>query len=587
MSPRILNTVLLLVLTLLALVGLAALARDAHAGSYHVYTCRTPTGEPAPADGWSGSKTGTYTYAQDTCQQPGGGALIAALGDQPARTANTDVATWAFGAPAGERISAATLWRAGDADGGAAVNATYEFWLAGPENRNNPTNVFDQCVGGSTCPAGAGNTERPTANENRVTVPTRNLGSGLFINASCSGVNEFKCPEAKGDTQNYAAVVYLYAADITLEQTAGPSASGAGGELATASTVSGTSDLTFNASDPGSGVYEAVFSVDGQVVQRTVLGENGGRCRDVGQASDGLPAFLYIQPCLTSVSADVGFDTTRISDGTHHIVVSVVDAAGNSAPVIDRNISVANIRSGQTGTSSASGITSGSSGAGGQALGALNGTNAAAQTTLTVSWQATKSMHLMSRYGRPQTIVGRLLGPGGVPIAGASIDLTATPADQGARAATMASPRTGADGRFTVRLPGGVSSRTLRFAYREHLGDPQPVATRTLTLSVDAAILLSITPRTASVGRSIFFHGRMLGGSIPKGGKQLVLEARSPRGAWLEFKVIRADTRGRYRASYRFRLRGPTRYQFRVLSEAESDYPFATGSSRVVDVSER
>jgi hypothetical protein len=583
MSPRILNTVLLLVLTLLALVGLAALARDAHAGSYHVYTCRTPTGEPAPADGWSGSKTGTYTYAQDTCQQRGGGALIAALGDQPARTANTDVATWAFGAPAGERISAATLWRAGDADGGAAVNATYEFWLAGP----GATEAFDSCAYVSGCKTGLGEQGQPFAPQNRVAVPSARLGSHLYISASCGGVSEYNCPEGKGDPNGYAAVVYLYAADITLEQTAGPSASGAGGELATASTVSGTSDLTFNASDPGSGVYEAVFSVDGHVVQRTVLGENGGRCRDVGQASDGLPAFLYIQPCLASVSADVGFDTTRISDGTHHIVVSVVDAAGNSAPVIDRNISVANIRSGQTGTSSASGITSGSSGAGGQALGALNGTNAAAQTTLTVSWQATKSMHLTSRYGRPQTIVGRLLGPGGVPIAGASIDLTATPADQGARAATMASPRTGADGRFTARLPGGVSSRTLRFAYREHLGDPQPVATRTLTLSVDAAILLSITPRTASVGRSIFFHGRMLGGSIPKGGKQLVLEARSPRGAWLEFKVIRADTRGRYRASYRFRLRGPTRYQFRVLSEAESDYPFATGSSRVVDVRER
>ena len=73
---------------------------------------------------------------------------------------------------------------------------------------------------------------------------------------------------------------------------------------------------------------------DGQVVQRTVLDDNGGRCRNVGQTTDGLPAFLYIQPCRPSVSSDVGLDTTGLSDGQHHLVVSVVDAAGNSAPVI-------------------------------------------------------------------------------------------------------------------------------------------------------------------------------------------------------------------------------------------------------------
>src|SRR5713226_8787298 len=107
---------------LLAALLVALLPPGARAGSFHVYTCRTPAGEAAPADGWSGSKTGTFTYAQNTCQA--GGALVAALGDQAARTANTDVATWAFTAPAGEHLSAATLWRAGDADGGAAINAT-------------------------------------------------------------------------------------------------------------------------------------------------------------------------------------------------------------------------------------------------------------------------------------------------------------------------------------------------------------------------------------------------------------------------------------------------------------------------------
>src|SRR5436190_20220888 len=109
---------------LLAAICAAALASAARAGSYHVDACRTPAGEPAPADGWTGSKSGAFSVAVNTCAEPHG-ALLAGLRDFTARTANTDSATWAFGAPAAARIANAVLWRAGDADGGAAVNATY------------------------------------------------------------------------------------------------------------------------------------------------------------------------------------------------------------------------------------------------------------------------------------------------------------------------------------------------------------------------------------------------------------------------------------------------------------------------------
>ena len=191
-------------------------------------------------------------------------------------------------------------------------------------------------------------------------VPAVNLGSHLYVNASCGGVAKFKCKEGEHDANGYAAVVYLYAADIVLEQNGGPSAGNVGGELASAPVVRGASDVAFSATDPGSGVYEAVFSVDGHVVQSTVVDENGGRCRNVGQTTDGLAAFLYVQPCLASVSADVPFDTTRVGNGAHHLIVSVIDAAGNAAPVLDRKITVAN-----------PGVP-----------GPANGTNASAQATL-------------------------------------------------------------------------------------------------------------------------------------------------------------------------------------------------------------
>jgi hypothetical protein len=312
-------------------------------------------------------------------------------------------------------------------------------------------------------------------------------------------------------------------------------------------------------------VYEAIFNVDGQIVQSTVVNENGGRCRNVGQTRDGTAAFLYVQPCLGSVSAGVGFDTTKVGNGLHHLIVSVIDAAGNAAPVLDRNITVAN-----------PGVP-----------GPPNGTNASGQATLAASWKGTRKERLTSSYGRAQTVLGRLTGPGGVPIGGALIDETATPEYAGSKPLAMASPRTGPDGRFEVRVARGESSRTLVFAYRAHIGDALPVATRTLRLGVRAGVSLRVAPRSASVGRSIFFKGVLKGGPPPAGGKQLVLEARSSGGEWIEFDVIRTKAHGRFRASYRFKFPGPASYQFRVLCKQEADFPFLEAASNVVRVRER
>jgi hypothetical protein len=468
-----------------------------------------------------------------------------------------------FGAPTGDEVVGATLWRAGDNGGGGAINATYQFWLAGSLE----TEIFDECLYVLGC-ASRGVFGQPLSAQNRIVVPAPNLGSHIYLSASCGGLAPYKCPEGKGDANGNAAILYLYAADITLAQSLGPTAGNVGGELATAPTVSGTSDVTFSASDPGSGVYEAVFTVDGQMVESAVVNDNGGRCRNVGQTTDGKPAFLYLQPCLGSVTADVGLDTTKLGNGAHHLIVSVIDAAGNAAPVLDRVITVANPPLPCTTAGSAS-------------------TRPPGSTTLSASWRGTRRQSVISSYGRAPAIDGRLLGPGGAPVGGATIDLIGTPSYVGGAPIAMPSPRTRPDGRFSVSLPAGVGSRTLCFAYRQAGGASAPVATRTLTLNVRAGILLRVVPRTASVGRSIFFHGRLRGGPVPVDGKQLVLEARSPGGQWLEFRVIRTNPRGRFSASYTFRFPGPARYQFRALSEPESDYPFAAGTSNTVAVRER
>jgi hypothetical protein len=562
-APRALAT------TFAAAAALAASAALAHpglarAGQFHVYSCRTPDGQSAPADGWSGSVAtgGAWDdYALNSCA--GGGALVAALGDQTTHAANADLASWAFRPSPDYRVVGASLWRSGVLPGGMGTNSSYQVWLAAPALES----PVDECVFVQGC-AGKGNPGEPMSQSNEVTIPKADLGGAIYASAACSGGAGRECPAGTGDANGYAAAMYLFAADVTLEQAEGPRASAVGGELASAPVVRGESDVAFDATDAGAGVYEAVFSVDGQTVQRTTLDSNGGRCRDVGQTTDGTAAFEYVQPCLGSVSADVAFDSTSVSNGTHHLLVSVIDAAGNAAPVLDREVTVDNPPPPG-------------------APGPPNGANASAQASLSVRWKATRRTRLLSAFGRAQTLDGRLTGPGGVPIAGAQIDLRATPSYTGAKPISMASLRTDASGRFSARIAGGESSRTLRFSYRAHLGDALPVVTRTLRLSVRAGGALRVAPHSASVGTTIAFRGRLRGGSVPPSGKQLVLEARSPGSQWIEFKVVRTDARGRYRASYRFKFAGPADYVFRVRSEPESDYPFAAGTSNVVAVHER
>jgi hypothetical protein len=585
---------------------------DALAGRYHVYSCRTPTEQAAPADGWtaSASVSSATVVARDTCAT--GGALVAGLGDGVRHEVGA-AATWTFAAPSGESLVGATLWRAGDAEGGAALNATYDFQFAGPIRRE----VFSECVYVSKCTSQVGETEHPISVFNQLPVPSENLGGSLYMTAACGGLSGYLCPEGKNDPGGYAAVVYLYAADLILEQVSQPTVvpGSVGGELATASTVSGTASLTFSAEDAGSGVYRAVVSVDEKPVGATVLDSNGGRCADVGQTSDGLAAFLYLRPCAPAVSADVPLDTTTLADGTHHLVVTVTNAAGNSTVVLDRKIDVANQTSsgsGSTSESTSGGSTSGGSAAGGSTTtlsgassalttasapasgasgsppppGAPNGTPATAQAILTARWRATRRATLVGRWGRAQAIAGRLTTAQGTPIADALVEAIATPSSQGAAARVVAGPRTDSAGRFSLRLPGASGSERVVLAYRAHLGDPLPAVTRTLTLSVPACLTLRVAPRVSHRGGTIAFTG-LLRGPVPPGGKQLVLQARAPGAEWRTFQALSTDRRGRFRARYRFRLAGPIVYRFRVLSPREADFPFAAGRSNVVAVRER
>lgn len=542
----------------------------AWAGEYDVYSCHTPSGASAPTTGWSHSVTpdGEWDlFTPDTCEKPDG-ALIAALGQETVHSANFEKAQWEFAPPADETIIGATLWWAGDNAGGGAVGQYYQFGLAGPTE----SDPFASCVFIENC-AGIGDLNEPLSPGNRYVVPSSHLGGHLYAFAWCGGGPPDHCEDAKGDENGYAAAIYLYAADITLQQEAGPTATSVAGSLATGPSVAGSADVAFDATDQGSGVYQAVFEVDGSVLRTTTLDENGGRCASAGTAPDGRPAFLEPQPCPSAVSVDVPFDTTSLPNGDHQLVVIVTDPAGNSVVVLDKTIDVANQTTPEGGSRAR--------------VGQPNGANASAQADLTAGWLGSKRARISGPYGEAHTITGRLTAPGGVPIAGAQLECDATAAYAGARAAPFACPKTDPAGRFALKIKAGASSRTIELAYKAHLGEAVPVATRTLGLAVRAGIRLRVAPHTTSVGKTIHFMGTVLGGPQPKGGKPVVLEAKSPGGSWVEFDVVRATAKGRFKDAYTFKFPGPVSYTFRAVCEAEADFPYATGDSDLVKVFER
>ena len=185
----------------------------ASAGEYHVYSCRTPSGEVAPTEGWEGKASGATAdnscrrrwrpacggrcgLAQQSRQRPspaGPSRLLPAIRSHTPRC----------GAPAMPKAAA------------TQALATFSGWPDLKTGNYKSAEAFDECVafGGWNR---RGSFTKVFRSANEVQVPTPNLGTHLPT-ASCeSPTTGTTCPSGGGDENGYAAVVDLYAADIVL-----------------------------------------------------------------------------------------------------------------------------------------------------------------------------------------------------------------------------------------------------------------------------------------------------------------------------------------------------------------------------------
>jgi hypothetical protein len=365
----------------------------------------------------------------------------------------------------------------------------------------------------------------------------------------------------------------VLSAQFDVEDRSAPTG-GVTGSATDAQTWSGLMRFGLNAGDVGGGLFRAVVELDGADVLAVPLGDSAGACRDIGP-DPALNEFAAAQPCPLRIdNGSLDVDTAKLPSGQHAVRILLEDAAGNRTTIfgpLTRTIT-----------------TSGSIGPGSDPAlrGPANGDGASDLAGLTAHWGRRGSRTLLvSPFGRTHVVRGRLRTADGAPIANAAIDMTSkTTAVNARELGKRLAPRTRSDGSWSVVLPRRVSSRDMTFRYRSHVNDTIASATANVRLRVRAGLRLAIHPRRASQGQTIRFSGRLLGGPLPRGGKQVVLMARASRGAWVRFNVVRTDGSGRFRAVYRFQQPGAALYRFRALSLSEAAYPYLAGGSNVVKV---
>jgi hypothetical protein len=383
----------------------------------------------------------------------------------------------------------------------------------------------------------------------------------------------FTCLDQCSTALDPAWFAYVLAAQFDVDDSS-PPVGGTTGTATDAQTWSGHMRFGLNAADVGGGLFRAVVEVDGADVLPVALREVAGNCRDVGP-DPALNEFAAAQPCPLRIDdGSLDIDTAGLPQGRHVVRILLEDAAGNRTTIfgpLTRNIT-----------------TSGAIGPGSDPTlrGAANGDGASDVARLTAHWGRRGSRTLLvSPFGRTHVVRGRLRTADGAPIANAAIDVVSkTTAVNARELGKRIGPRTGSDGSWYLVLPRRVSSRDVTFRYRSHVSDTIASATASVRLRVRAGLRLTIHPRRASQGQAIRFSGRLLGGPLPRGGKQVVLMARARRGPWVRFNVVRTDRRGRFRTTYRFQQPGTALYRFRALSLSEAAYPYLAGGSNIVKV---
>ena len=174
-------------------------------------------------------------------------------------------------------------------------------------------------------------------------------------------------------------------------------------------------------------------------------------------------------------------------------------------------------------------------------------------------------------YGKALFVRARVRDAAGPPLSGLKVGVSTRLAMRGAPSVPDTPVFSDARGYVSVRLPKGPS-REVTFTYGSQ--------TASVDVVVAAPVRFAATPATTRNGRTIRLHG-----TVPGTQATAVVDLQARSGAkWITFKAVSLRG-GRFSSQYRFeRTFQTTRYRFRAVVRANSRFPYAAATSRVVSV---
>lgn len=561
-------TVCVLLITCLVLAGLSGAAGTAGAASYNVFSCHGDQGEPIGIDGWVATARGSFVAANSNCDAGNVGALNARIlrdVDHP----GGDIAAWTFAAPPDTRIMSFGAVRSVEV-GPYRDFGVPQYLLYGDAT------ILEYCnrVGG--CNGLTGGVE--------VAV---NAAQSVHFETACSG--DAGC-QARTDPM---ADAFFSRTRVELSDNSAPVVSDVGGDLATATSVSGKSSLTFNASDKGGGLARVRVYVDDRLHADTAFDDNAGRCRQ---------PYSFAVPCKASGIGTATLDTTSFADGaTFTLRVEVVDAAGNATLAIPpRKVTADNVPPCLRQAAIDAGRFIGGVACNPDLVKdgtTSNGTPATPGAILSAAFARQvptrcKSARDRSRGkrctrsvattvtradARDQLLLrGTLTTAANEPVRGARVWIAKT--NEGGAPRMLTALTTKENGTFSGRLPADQPSGAFRVYYFPFGGKNDAVTTKgELRVRVRAGV--SLTAKRSS-SRRVSFKGSVLGPFGPNG-VAVALQVREG-GGWRTFRQLRARgaARATFSAAFRFKGRPAARtYRFRAVVIRQSGLPFDTGRS--------
>lgn len=322
--------VLILLATVATLLGRPTVA---FAGAFTVHSCQTPTGTWTGMEGWTTSASAPvqdedFGIATSCTAQNMQLRLQFGLNQLPVAPGRW--VSWTFAAPPNTQIGSISLFR-----------FLQLAWPVVPNTYGRPY-VYDAWHDGDTVENQLELYAPPwnddTAGRQYSPVLTRDGVSWDEVSV------RLRCWELMGefDCGPFQAYVTIPRAVIGLTDVEEPAGFATGGELAGTGEVRGAGTLAFHATDEGGGVYRAALAVDGAVVSREVVDDDGGSCADVEPGNADAYEFGAPRPCPLDVDGEVPLDTATLPDGRHAIQVTVEDAAGNASIVFDGSVQTHN-----------------------------------------------------------------------------------------------------------------------------------------------------------------------------------------------------------------------------------------------------